>query len=90
MGSEDDTWWVTWSPDEGEDVKYTHVRWSEMSSRELDVFQHGFSTSLKERLDNQGNTGEWLYADVAVAEADGGNEHQVDRGCYLRGSVGRD
>jgi hypothetical protein len=55
LGSEDDdTWWVTWSPEEGEDVKYTHARWSEMSYGELDTFQHGFSASLKERLDSSG------------------------------------
>jgi len=55
LGSEgDETWWVTWSPEEGEDIKYTHVRWSEMSYGELDVFQHRFSASLKERLDSPG------------------------------------
>ena len=39
---------MTWSPEEGEDVKYNHVRWSWMSYEELDVFHHGFSASLKE------------------------------------------
>jgi hypothetical protein len=55
LGSEgDDTWWVTWSPEGGDDVKYTHVWWSEMSYGELDVFQQGFSASLSERLDSPG------------------------------------
>ena len=55
MGLEDDDeWWVTWSPEEGEDVRYTYMPWSEMSYGELDVFQLGFSASLKERLDSAG------------------------------------
>jgi hypothetical protein len=55
LGSEDDdTWWMTWSPEEGEDVRYTYVGWSEMSYEELDVFQQGFIASLNERLDSPG------------------------------------
>ena len=38
----------------GEEVKYTHVPWLDMSHRDLEVFQHGFSTSLKKRLDSPG------------------------------------
>jgi hypothetical protein len=52
--SVDGSWWLTWSPEEGEDVRYTLAPWSEMSYGELAVFQHEFSTSLKERLDSPG------------------------------------
>jgi len=55
LGSEDDdTWWLTWSPEEGEDVKYSLVRWSEMTYGELDVFQREFGATLTERLDSPG------------------------------------
>jgi len=50
----DNTWWLTWSPAVGEDVKYTHVRWIDMSEGDLVEFQHGFSASLKKRLDSPG------------------------------------
>ena len=38
----------------GDEVKYTHVPWLDMNYRELEVFQHGFSASLKKRLDSPG------------------------------------
>jgi len=50
----DDIWWLTWSPEFGEDVKYVLVRWLDMSDDELAEFQHGFSASLKKRLDSPG------------------------------------
>jgi hypothetical protein len=53
-GSTDDIWWLTWSPEEGEDVKYTLVPWMDMSDGELVTFQHGFNICLKERLDSPG------------------------------------
>jgi len=50
----DDTWWLTWSSEFGEDVKYVLVRWLDMSDDELAEFQQGFSTCLKKRLDGPG------------------------------------
>lgn len=38
----------------GDEVKYTHVPWLDMSHSELEVFQYGFSESLKKRLDSPG------------------------------------
>jgi hypothetical protein len=43
---------LTWSPEEGEDVKYTLVQWVEMSPSELAVFQHGFNECLNRRLES--------------------------------------
>ncbi|KAI0251526.1 hypothetical protein BJV78DRAFT_425567 [Lactifluus subvellereus] len=51
-GSADDIWWLTWSPEEGEDVKYTLVPWVDMSYGELPAFQDGFNMCLKGRLDS--------------------------------------
>jgi len=51
---ENHTWWLTWSPEVGDEVKYTHVPWLDMSYSELEVFQYGFSESLKKRLDSPG------------------------------------
>jgi hypothetical protein len=53
-GSADDIWSLTWSPEEGEDVKYTLVPWVDMSNGELAAFQHGLNACLKKRLDSPG------------------------------------
>lgn len=84
----DDSWWLTWSPEEGEDVRYTLAPWSEMSYGELAVFQHEFSTSLKERLDSPGAI---PVSDCAhIWGAADGAERTVERGSDLGGSPGRD
>jgi hypothetical protein len=38
----------------GDEIKYAHVPWLDMSRRELEEFQYGFSASLRGRLDSPG------------------------------------
>ncbi|KAH8990935.1 hypothetical protein EDB86DRAFT_2831045 [Lactarius hatsudake] len=52
--SGDNTWTVMWSPEGSEGVKFTLVRWLDMSHGQLDTFQHGFNACLKKRLDSPG------------------------------------
>jgi hypothetical protein len=54
QGQGNHTWWLTWIPEVGDEVRYGHVPWLDMSRRELEEFQYGFSARLKERLDIPG------------------------------------
>ena len=45
-----------WTPEGSEVVKFTLVRWLDMSYADLDAFQHGFNSCLKKRLDSPSAT----------------------------------